>query len=999
MALFFYEPIKGDDPDSYTWRLPPLDPRANPLMDDLRRERERQAKHDAEREAARRAAMEEWRKVEEAELAAKQLEEEKRKALEPPPPVPAVTIFVQVVKARELLAMDKGGTSDPYATVELVDGETGKKAHTGVPPPAGADGKKSSKGAKYKLKTKTVKKTVNPNFEDRGEPEVEWANVLEDRSGLKDVAMKVTLFDADMLTSTCLGGVTVPLHKLDKAALAGEHFVDTWYDLESAKKMKEEATGAVQLRIRVEGGGDSPEDPAKSKKTDASAAAASADSSDAETDVSSSRPSTAGTGSRPSTGKGLQRTSAFSTREAAAAVDEANAGGGGVSGGGMEESIVSDGISAVRAAYFPELKKDKEGGGGGGGDSDGDDDADDDNDDVEEEEEEEKEEEKEEEHAIPDMDEFLASFQDQDPDWMKEHEQFVNDRKAWQRRQTEIRNQASADIRALENATLSEDESVRYWQLLERDAKRKEAALKALELKRNPPKPHEVMDQLVPLSTAKDYEMETMQRIDRSTDISEEEMNQMMWLKALGFAKRRIAARLSAAENAYLARQQAALEQRRTINNLADASKAAVARQKLLDQSNAAMVEVSKLARMVTGRGGKEAREAESTSLVMSDGLELWKERMELVKKRWVQEDELPADAAAARKHPDLFVRPPEMDYASFLIGQRKYDEAEGLLRDLMDTQEKAGMRYSAMPGAKFAVGLCHRGLAAIDEARNRLHDALENRKASLELMAPSVEATHPEMRNAVDLIAGTYMLLKDWDLAEALYLTIAQQLEGSHKPDRLKMVEHMRARASRVAAHRDRADMAAEDAASRRNEAYLRDPSLAEAQRAGRTEEHLAALLGEAHRVCVVGRKDFKKLVHKKGGALPTCMGFWLAAEDFRHTDPEDAGFAFACKRLYKAYIRPPAKLPMLTQGVRRDIEDAINDPQKDMYCAAQSLVLKVLFSSVFASEKRPWIASEAGQLWKTSCLIAMDLRKDNAIRRMQTKIRADQATVGFNS
>ena len=88
-----------------------------------------------------------------------------------------------------------------------------------------------------------------------------------------------------------------------------------------------------------------------------------------------------------------------------------------------------------------------------------------------------------------------------------------------------------------------------------------------------------------------------------------------------------------------------------------------------------------------------------------------------------------------------------------------------------------------------------------------------------------------------------------------------------------------------------------------------------------------------------------------------------------------------------------------MLTQGVRRDIEDAINDPQKDMYCAAQSLVLKVLFSSVFASEKRPWIASEAGQLWKTSRLIAMDLRKDNAIRRMQTKIRADQATVGFNS
>ena len=30
----------------------------------------------------------------------------------------------------------------------------------------------------------------------------------------------------------------------------------------------------------------------------------------------------------------------------------------------------------------------------------------------------------------------------------------------------------------------------------------------------------------------------------------------------------------------------------------------------------------------------------------------------------------------------------------------------------------------------------------------------------SLELMSPSMEATHPEMRVAVDLTAGTHMLL-----------------------------------------------------------------------------------------------------------------------------------------------------------------------------------------------------------------------------------------------
>ena len=141
---------------------------------------------------------------------------------------------------------------------------------------------------------------------------------------------------------------------------------------------------------------------------------------------------------------------------------------------------------------------------------------------------------------------------------------------------------------------------------------------------------------------------------------------------------------------------------------------------------------------------------------------------------------------------------------------------------------------------------------------------------------------------------------------------------------------------------------MAAEDAASR-NEAYLRDP-LAEAQRAGRTEEHPAALLGEAHRVCVVGRKDFKKPVQ-----CARCRRVWACpvAEDFRHTDPEDAGFAFACKRLYKAYIRPPAKLPMLTQGVR-GYRRRYQRPAEGHVLRRAVPVLKAS-SSVFASEKRP--------------------------------------------
>ena len=80
---------------------------------------------------------------------------------EPPLETPPVTMFVQVIKARNLLAMDKGGGYDPYATVELVNVDTGKAYK-------GASGDKKP----FKTKTKTIKKTLHPNWEESGEDEV-----------------------------------------------------------------------------------------------------------------------------------------------------------------------------------------------------------------------------------------------------------------------------------------------------------------------------------------------------------------------------------------------------------------------------------------------------------------------------------------------------------------------------------------------------------------------------------------------------------------------------------------------------------------------------------------------------------------------------------------------------------------------------------------------------------------------------------------------------------
>ena len=97
-------------------------------------------------------------------------------------------VFVSLVRAEGILAADKGGTSDAYAIAELVDSANGKPIK-----PA------------RKTKTKTIKKTLNPEW---NESEVEWANLDRDASSL---SLKVTVFDADMMSSETLGGVTIPL--------------------------------------------------------------------------------------------------------------------------------------------------------------------------------------------------------------------------------------------------------------------------------------------------------------------------------------------------------------------------------------------------------------------------------------------------------------------------------------------------------------------------------------------------------------------------------------------------------------------------------------------------------------------------------------------------------------------------------------------------------------------------------------------------------------------
>ena len=78
-----------------------------------------------------------------------------------------------LVAARELLAADRGGTSDPFAIVDLVDIRTGK----------------ALSAPSFTEKTKTIKKTLNPTW-DLG---INWEGITQKPETL---GVKVAVFHA-----------------------------------------------------------------------------------------------------------------------------------------------------------------------------------------------------------------------------------------------------------------------------------------------------------------------------------------------------------------------------------------------------------------------------------------------------------------------------------------------------------------------------------------------------------------------------------------------------------------------------------------------------------------------------------------------------------------------------------------------------------------------------------------------------------------------------------
>lgn len=130
------------------------------------------------------------------------------------------TIWLNVIRADGLRAADKNGFSDPYAICQVVVSESGQPLTK----------------PKCKLKTKTCKKTLSPewNYEDV------WTGII---APLETLSLRLEVFDKDTFSSEGLGKVDVPL-----SGLPEDEWKDSWFNLESAGK--EDSRIEIKIKVR-----------------------------------------------------------------------------------------------------------------------------------------------------------------------------------------------------------------------------------------------------------------------------------------------------------------------------------------------------------------------------------------------------------------------------------------------------------------------------------------------------------------------------------------------------------------------------------------------------------------------------------------------------------------------------------------------------------------------------------------------------------------------------
>ncbi|XP_048401549.1 synaptotagmin VIII [Stegostoma tigrinum] len=124
-------------------------------------------------------------------------------------------ITVGIIQAMDLMAMDLGGTSDPYVTVYLLPEKT------------------------HKFETKVYRRTLNPTFKERFTFKASQAEIAD-----KTVVMQVYDFNR-FSKHDVIGEVRIPLNTVNL-----NHVVEEWQDLTCAIKDEQVKLGDICFSLR-----------------------------------------------------------------------------------------------------------------------------------------------------------------------------------------------------------------------------------------------------------------------------------------------------------------------------------------------------------------------------------------------------------------------------------------------------------------------------------------------------------------------------------------------------------------------------------------------------------------------------------------------------------------------------------------------------------------------------------------------------------------------------
>lgn len=131
--------------------------------------------------------------------------------------MPSSKLVVTVVAGRDLAAKDSNGLSDPYVYVWTVP-----ELHS-----------------KTRCKSKTIYKSLNPEWEETFEFEVDTSN--------PDGELLVEVWDYDRFASDdFMGTIAIPLH-----SFVGKKEVDEWYTLKPRPNKKDDISGDIRVRSQL----------------------------------------------------------------------------------------------------------------------------------------------------------------------------------------------------------------------------------------------------------------------------------------------------------------------------------------------------------------------------------------------------------------------------------------------------------------------------------------------------------------------------------------------------------------------------------------------------------------------------------------------------------------------------------------------------------------------------------------------------------------------------